>query len=62
MTQTTKYAFIIYEIKGNNPLWTAPFALSFVASLPDIEAAEQWIVNEGKNEVNYTILRVFRKS
>ena len=62
MTQTTNYAFIVYKIKGNLPLWTATFGFSFAASLPDRESAEQWIVNEGKKGVNYTILQVFRKS
>jgi len=43
-------------------MFGATFGLSFAASLPDRKAAEDWIVQDGKKRINYTVLEVFRNN
>jgi hypothetical protein len=64
MNQITNHAFIVYKIRWIWPqsLVGASWGLSFAASLPDRKAAEEWIMQDGKKKVNYTILEVFRNN
>ncbi len=64
MSNTTNHAFIVYKIKVSWPqfFFGASFGLSFAASLPDLKAAQDWIVQNGKSKVNYTILEVYRNT
>ncbi len=59
----TYHAFIVYKVKiiWVFTLFSASHGLTFAASLPDRQSAEDWIVHNGSRKVNYTILEVFRK-